>query len=140
MVSWDGLNLSPSLTASLSLTRTPTGTPSSTPPSTVTRTSGSTASRTVTPTGSQYCKPENYVAFYDHDLVGSRVGGVTFTASERQCQVLCCDTAACEGYAYDALDLLRGTGTAACWTLTNVTERIPSNGRVCGVQQRVLSS
>ena len=140
VITWDGINDSPSITSSLTSSPTPTCTSTSSPPVTKTRTSGSTASMTVTPTGSQFCKAELYALFIDSDLIGARLGGVAFTATERQCQELCCNRAACEGYAYDTLDLLRGSGSAACFVLTNVTERIPSNGRSCGALQTVLSA
>ena len=132
VISWDGLNTSPSISGSLTQSLSPSRTAAATASLTSSRTAGSTASMTVTPTGTENCKPQLFSRFIDNDLAGSSLS-VSFTSSERGCQEQCCSSIACQGYVFDNLDLLRGRSSAPCFILANVTERIPSSGRIGGV-------
>lgn len=132
VLAWQGPNPSP--TGTPARTATPTISPSNpaTATPTGTRTAGVSATVTASASGSPYCNTGVFRTFPDHDLVGARVG-VSFVATERECQLACCTTPRCVGYVFETVQLLRGGSTAACFLDGNVTQLMPSSLMSSGV-------
>ena len=140
VISWDGPSPSPSSSAaataspSLSLSISATASPS---PS---LSAGATASITASSTVSPYCNPSVFQTFPTNDLVGTPVGIVSFQPTPYGCQLACCSMPGCDGFSFNAEQILLGGSTAPCYLLANVTQLIPSHTYTSGIRASVFSA
>ena len=140
IIEWDGLNPSSTSTPAASVTPTLSASLSVSASASRSHSAGVTASPTATASVSPYCNPSVFRLLVDTDLVGSRVGSPTLVTSERDCQRLCCSVPGCTGYSVESIQFLHGSITAACFTIGNLTQVIPSHVMTSGVRASLYTA
>ena len=138
VLSWDGINPSPSRSPAGTSSASATATQTRSASTTGTRTARSSASITASATRSPYCALTEFTLLPSTDLVGTDLGGVSLHGSEQSCQQLCCDTSGCSGYSFGSLHVTLGT-QGPCVLLANLTAVVPSHTFVSGVLTRMHS-
>lgn len=133
LINWSGAN--PSASATISPTRLPSSSTTQTLSSSSTRsgTSGATRSMTATPTTSVHCLPSAYAHHVQMDLLGSWAANSTLVSSVRACELMCCETPACNAYTVNSA-LLQLLGQTLCYQLNNVTMLVPDNDKTSGIR------
>ena len=85
-----------------------------------------TASATASASLPPYCNADVYRTFPGNDLMGTSLGRAPPVSSERACQLTCCNTPQCTGYAFNSGQILLCVSVASCFLLANVTQPSPT--------------